>query len=432
LVNIHYFASEGRWETVALDDATQQEADISDAEKQRDVSNTKLLTPIASSQNGLKSPCHAAEGERVGPERVSTLRNVPGRLSQKSLDEQASMKMSHRYYTSGVECNRRRCISNRVAAKDAESGKEDNIKHSGRKRNERAEADSKPKIRKSADVDSVKELAESSTSDDSDRSDTEFDMSSNRHFDEDAEESFREMVLQKYLVMLPGKAKKMVRASADTKQKEARCKCQATTGEPHCRKFSGKNMHSVSPSRRQKFQLRKSSKKNPYSSSVAPHTRPSVSQPAGALQANMCAAEVAPREEESETEKSCSPVAFLKKSWSTGDLHHSKSLGDIGTLKGHAHSHREMEKSLSEQEKHTTDFELPLAKNSKASLSEASQTLVSGERCFAMAKMVVQHEEKICPQHTSEGQHKLTNSCIRSMEVSTTATADFPLTSFFP
>lgn len=426
LVNIQYFASDDRWETVALDGAiSRQEADISDAEKERDVS---CKNPVASSQNGVRSPCHSAEGDRgvddAGAARVPTLRNVPGRLSQKALDEQASMKMSHRYYISGVDSNRRRSIPGRAAA---ESGKED-TKHCSRKRNEKAEAEYTSKIRKSAtnEVYSVKELAESYTSDDSNCSDAEDGKSSSRHYDEDAEVSFREMILQKYLVMLPGKAKKMqssmVRASADTKQKEGQCKIK--TGKPHCRKPNGKTLHSVSPSRRQKFQLRKSPKKNPYPGSEAPHTRQSVSQP---QKSNNIRAAEAPREEEQlETGKKSSwLVASLKKAWSTGDLHHSKSLGDIGALKGHALTHRDVlsHTETSEQEKRAIDFQLRLAKDSKVSLSDASQAMTSGERCFAMEKLGV---EKICPQHTV-GQNNFTNFCIRSVEVST-ASADPPLT----
>ena len=452
-VKTQCLASEDHWETDAFEGALRQESDTkSDTQKEKRVTSTTLPISVVTPQNDPRSPSRVTEGEKARegddaePQRVPTLRIVPGRSSfmksppraptQKgAIDEQATMKMSHRYYTSGVDSNRRRSIPSRVAVKDAESGKED--KHRNRKRKVKKEtitvlqAEYKSRTHRGAinEEDSVKELIEcSSSSLDSDCSDAECKKGSALCEEEDSEESFRQMILQKYLVKLPEKAKKMQsvgRVSNDTKQKEGQCKSPATSqtkiwsdASDH-RYFTGKNLHPISPSRspsRLQVHVPKKKSCNPEAPLYRTDAvRQTVSQPAAVLEKGR-----APLKEPTVTEKS-SLMILLRKSWSLGDLRHSKGLGDICTLNGRPLTHREivdMENSLTEQEKRAIERQIR-SKVPKVLMSNDSQTMKSGESCFATEKIEVKHQDDTCPQQTSERHNNSTKKGIRSAEITT-------------
>ena len=437
-------ASEDHWETVALDGEPRQEA-----HSKSDVTSTTLSMPAATPRDDPRSSRRVADAEKVRedndaePERVQTQRNVLGKFScmkspprsQKgALDEQATMKMSHQYYTTGADSNRRKSIPSRVAAKDSETGKADN--HRNRKRKETTEAvlqpECKSKTQRAAtnDADSVKDLTDggSSTSLESDSSDAEFKKDTAVCEDGDAEESFRQMILQKYLVKVPGKAMKMqsmARASKDMKQ---HCRSPATkTWSNSCehRYFTGKNLHPISPSKSPpRPQIIKGPKKK-----SSPHNRPAmrqtVSQPAAVLPED----QQAPPKEQTVTGKN-SLMLLLRKSWSCGDLNHSKPLGDICTLNGHPLTHREivdMENSLTEQEKRAIELQIQSAKEQEASMK--SQTTKSGQSCFTIEKIKVKRQHEKSPQLTLEEQiNNVTYSGICSVELSTVTLADLPLT----
>jgi hypothetical protein len=412
-------ASEDHWGTVAQ----RQEADAkSDVEKGRGVTSSTTM-PVATvvQDDPSLAPCRAADKGREGdgagpPERVLTLRNVvPSKFSymkspprapsqlKGALDEQATMKMSHRYYTTAADNSNRRRIT------PVKSGNEE-FKHRDRKRKEKTETILQAEYNARGAADSS-----SSTGSESDCSDEECKKKNSAVSEEDAEESFRQMILQKYLVMVPGKGKKM----QATKQKEGRCKSPATKlwseASDH-RYFTGKNLHPISPS---KLQVH-APKKIPPPHTARSAVRKSVSQPETALE----------KEQQQQTLPQQQPVTgnpsslvqlLYRKSWSFGDLHHSKILGDnICTLNGHPLTHREiteMENSLNEHEKRA--IELQIVRSAKVpKLLLESQEMKSNESSFPIE---VKHGQD---EVASEGQNNLTT---RSVETTTIAVADLPL-----
>uniref|UniRef100_A0A7I4CBD3 Uncharacterized protein n=1 Tax=Physcomitrium patens TaxID=3218 RepID=A0A7I4CBD3_PHYPA len=432
-VKIWSLASEESWDRPRegigeLDgSSSQQESHLPDTENKCDEA-TKLLTCVAtlrefSKASSLeyqeKDSSREHEVNDAGEKLEGGLECVLMRVSthaslSKVIDEQASIKMSRRYYSSGSSnSSRRRSMPRRVAAQGGDSG-EKSIRSNRRQIEESGMlilADSRSKTQRVAvnEVDSFKELAESTTSADSDCNDMEY-SSGGADNEDDIEENYRQMALHKHL-KLHGKTvkKRWSKIKVFAGQFKATATDQAQTGVVKERRPVSRSINST---------FQDDPVKNPYSVEP-PDTRQISPQLAESLQedqSNIRSMKSIETREAMAEEK--------LPHWLRDELQHFGRSADICALKVPASQSRggtSPSEMLTEEERCTVDFDRCFGKNSKIADREASK-----ESCFVINGIFVKNQEVVCPPTLSERHSRFENSCISAVDF-TPNTKDSPL-----